>query len=764
MLVLRPARSATGLAIGRLPIGVSPGDLNLLVVTLDTTRADRLGPYGYASAETPTLDRLAREGVVFEHAVTSAPLTLPSHSTMFTGRVPPVHGVRDNGGFFLDPGQETLAERLDARGFQTSAFVAAYVLDSKWGLDQGFETYVDEFDLSKHKSISLGSIQRPANEVVDRALAWLEQHAGGRFFTWVHLYDPHAPYEAPEPYASRHAVRPYDAEIAFTDAQVGRLVGHLDDRGLLDRTIVMVIGDHGESLTEHGEGTHGFFIYEGVARVPFIVRAPYSTMRGTRIGEVVRSVDFMPTALELVGLPPSTDGQGTSLVPLMTGAARDLGLEAYAESLYPLHHFGWSDLRMLRDGRYKLIAAPRPELYDLQADPDESANLFESRRALGERMLGRLRELEAQWARGQPAKPAATEIDPDARARLAALGYVGSFVTTAAPDEDRTGLADPKDKIDVFNRLHTARDLSNDEGKFEEAVATVREVLAEDPTIINAWFMLGNLYVKENRQEEAIPCFQRVLALKPDYEMAIVNMANAYRHIGKEEEALVGYRRYLELDPRSAQVRYQTAQILIDRGELGEAAGMLRAALEIEPKMAASRNALGVIALRTGDPRAAEREIRAAIDERPDVRLAHFNLALLAEERGDLQTALAEYRREIELHPTSYKAQFNLGRLYERLGDRAAQADAFRRAIEINRYFSEGHIYLAKLYLDTGQRLDEAARLARRGIELNPRSPYAALGHYVLADVLNRQGRYREAEREAALGRAVEARHGRKGE
>jgi arylsulfatase A-like enzyme/Tfp pilus assembly protein PilF len=764
LVLLRPARSATGVAIGRLPFGVSAGDLNLLVVTLDTTRADRLGPYGYAGAETPTLDRLAREGVVFEQAVTSAPLTLPSHSTMFTGQVPPVHGVRDNGGFFLDPGQVTLAERLHERGFRTAAFVAAYVLDSKWGLDQGFDTYVDEFDLSKHKSISLGAIQRPANEVVDRALAWLDQHSGGRFFTWVHLYDPHAPYEAPEPYASRHAGRPYDGEIAFTDAQVGRLVARLDDRGLLDRTVVMVIGDHGESLTEHGEGTHGFFIYEGVARVPFIVRAPYSTMRGKRIGEVVRSVDLLATALELVGLPPPGTGQGTSLVPLMTGAARDLGLEAYAESLYPLHHFGWSDLRLLRDGRYKLIAAPRPELYDLQTDPHESQNLFESRRALGDRMIGRLRELEAGWAEGQPVRPVATEIDPDARARLAALGYVGSFVTTAAPDENRTGLADPKDKIDVFNRLHTARDLSNEEGKFEEAVATVREVLAEDPTIINAWFMLGNLYVKENRQEEAIPCFQRVLALKPDYEMAIVNMANAYRHIGKEEEALVGYRRYLELDPRSAQVRYQTAQILIDRGELDEAAGMLRAALETEPKLAAARNALGVIALRTGDPRAAEREIRAAIDQRPDVRLAHFNLALLAEERGDLQTALAEYRREIELHPTSYKAQFNLGRLYERLGDRQAQADAFGRAIEINPYFSEGHIYLAKLYLDTGQRLDEAARLARRGIELNPRSTYAALGHYVLADVLNRQGRHREAEREAALGRAAEARHGRKGE
>jgi arylsulfatase A-like enzyme/Tfp pilus assembly protein PilF len=752
-------RSASQLALGHLPAGVRQADLNVLVITLDTTRADRIGAYGYAGIQTPNLDRLAREGVLFEQAASPAPLTLPAHSSLFTGKFPPEHGVRDNGGFFLDPRETTLAEILKGRGFQTGAFIGAYVLDSKWGINQGFDTYFDHFDLSKYKAISLGAIQRPGNEVVDEGLKWLDHVGSSRFFGWMHLYDAHSPYEPPEPYKSIYRDRPYVGEIAFDDAQVGRVVSYLDAHGLLDKTIIIVMGDHGESLTEHGEATHGFFVYESTVHVPLIVRAPFSAMRGgRRVADVVRSVDVMPTVLEMLGVPPPGGIEGVSIAPLMTGAVKELGLETYSEAMYPLHHFGWSDLRAMRTGRFKLIAAPRPELYDLQDDPGEHHDVFAGRQALGQRMLDRLREREGRFAKRDPNETQPTEVDPDARARLAALGYVGTFVATKAPDEARSGLADPKDKVGLFNKITRARDISKDDGAFDEVVTMLNAVVREDPNVIDAWFMLGNVYAKVGRAREAIPYFQHALALKPDDDMAVVNLANVYRQIGRDDEALVGFRRFLQLDPKNAQVRYSTAEILLDRGDLDEAEDELRQAIAIEPNLVVARNALGVVALKRGDATTAEREIRAAVAENPDVRLAHFNLALVAEERGQWREAIAEYREEIELHPqASYKAWFNLGKIYAQLGDRDSQADAYRHAIESNPSFAEGHLYLAKLYLDLGQRFDEALALARKGIALGPDGEYAPLGHYVIADIYSRQGRRADAEQEAARGRTLEA-------
>jgi choline-sulfatase len=753
----RAVKSASGVELGRFAPGAAP-DLNVLLVTLDTTRADRLGAYGFADAGTPVLDRLARDGALFLHATSSAPLTLPSHASIFTGRFPPAHGVRDNGGFFLEDREQTLAETLSGRGYDTAGFVAAYVLDSKWGTHQGFSHYVDDFDLSRYRAISLGAIQRPGNEVVDRTLEWLEKSRASRFFAWVHLYDPHTPYEAPEPFKTTFAGRPYQAEISFTDAQVGRLLAFLEARALLDRTLVVVVGDHGESLGDHGEQAHGFFIYESVTRVPLIVRAPFAAMKGRTIADPVRTVDIAPTILDMLGVGPSEAIDGRSLVPLLTGATNEMGLESYAEALYPRHHFGWSDLRALREGRFKLIAAPRPELYDLEADPTEQTNLYESRRALGDRMLGRLDEMEARWSKAAAGRPVqAVEVDPEAKARLAALGYVGSFVATATDGSQRAGLADPKDKIHLFNLISRARDMTKDEHAFGEVVGMLRKVVDEDPKVIDAWFMLGNVHAARGRTVEAIDFFTRALALKPDDEMAVINMANAYRNLGRDEEALVGYRRFLQLDPRNAQVRYEAAQILIDRGELDEASGLLREALTLEPKLAAARNALGVVAIRRGDFAGAEREIRGALQQKPDVRLAHFNLAVLAEERGDTRAAVAEYQQEIAEHPnSSFKAAFNLGRLLGRLGDRQGHERELRRAIDINPRFAEGCFYLAKLYLDQGREFDEAIALAKRGLDLGPTSAYAPLGHYVLADIYSRRGQLEASRREAALGRERE--------
>lgn len=751
----RETTTLQGVDLGALPAHVARDRLNLVVITLDTTRADHIGAYGSTLVETPAFDRLAREGTLFAQTMSSAPLTLPAHSSMFTGRFPPEHGVRDNGGFFLADEQTTLAETLKAQGFATGAFIAAFVLDGKWGISQGFDEYFDDFDLAERRGRSIGNIQRPGNEVVDKALPWIDGVKDSRFFAWIHLYDPHTPYDPPEPFKTQYKGHPYRGEVAFTDSQVGRVIAFLEQRNLLDRTVVAVLGDHGESLGDHGEDSHGFFIYESVTHVPFVLRAPFAKTGARRVDEPVRLVDLSPTLLDLVGLPAMPNVSGRSLVPLMTGDVVELGLEGYAEAMYPLHHFGWSDLRALRSGRYKLIDAPRPELFDLARDPRETTNIFDERRAVGDGMVARLREMEQQFAHAPTSQPA-EDVDPDVRARLAALGYVGSFVATA--DDPRSDRADPKDKIDLFNRIGEARDLGREDGGFERAAAMLADVVKADPKVIDAWFLLGNLYFKEGRYREAIAHFRNVLELKPDYDLAVINMAHAYRRLGDDAAAMAGYERYLQLDPKDAYVRYQVGEVFLDRGDLDRAEQVFRQALALDPKVASATNALGVIAYRRGDAAAGERLIREAIATKDDVKLARYNLALIAEERNDLQTAEREYLEELKRHPDSYKAAFNLSLLYERAGQRALRIDALRQSIEGNRAFGEGHIFLAKAYVEDGTNLDEAARLARKGLELSPDPAVAPLGHYILADVYNRQGRPREAAVEVARARAAEAR------
>ena len=753
-LGVRPPRSATsstGAALGALAPSARQEALNVVVVTLDTTRWDRLGAYGDRAAQTPNLDRLAAEGVLFEQAITSVPLTLPAHSTLFTGLLPPRHGVRDNGGYVLDPKHTTLAHMLKDGGWKTGAFVGAFVLDGRWGLDQGFDTYVDDFDVAKYKTASVGNVARRANEVTDTALSWLEKNSNDPFFAWIHYYDAHTPYDPPEPYRSRFKKQPYAGEIAFVDSQLGRVLQWLDARDLTRRTIVVAIGDHGESLNEHGEGTHGLFIYESTTRVPFIIRAPFGKTAGRRVSSTVRSEDVMPTLLDLIGRSVPGDIQGRTLVPLMTGAAGDLNLDAYSESLYPRNHYGWSELRALRAGRFKYIAAPKPELYDLERDPGELENLHDQRRSLADRMASELQRLSAETpeaARGPSA------VDPETRERLAALGYIGSFTPVAG--EAGAALPDPKDKIDIFN-LMTAAQESGSGTTDESRIDRLRRVVSLDPKIVDAWVMLGNEYFRLRQFHTALEQFKRALALSPDSDLATINMAATYRSLGDYNAAILGFERYLRNDPKNAWVRYQLGELFVDLNQLEKAEAAFQQALADDVRVASARNALGVVAMKRGDLAKAEREIRAAIAQKPDVKLAHFNLALLAESRKDFQTAIREYRTEIDTQPNAFKAAFNLGKLYEQLGNVSEQEAAFRKAIELNPRFAEGYFYLAKLYLDQGRNYDEAVDLARQGLRIGAPSEFAPLGHYVLADLYNRRGQHAEGQREADRGRAREA-------
>ena len=443
--------SPLGLAILRalqvLVSGGPPDELNLMLITLDTFRADRLGAYGSRRGLTPHLDRFAEEGVLFETTQSVAPLTLPAHASLFTGRFPPGHGVHENAAVLGDrSGGDTLAEVLARSGFQTGAFVAATVLDRSRGLNRGFSHY----DAVRPRLDAYGRQhgRRRADQVVARAVQWLDVVAGSRFLAWLHFYDAHAPYESPPPYRDGHG-HPYDGAIAYIDSQIGQLLEVLERRGLLDRTVVVVVGDHGESLGDHGEWTHGLFVYQSVLHVPLMIRAPLPALRGRRVSGLTRSVDVMPTVLELLGVRHEERMDGGSLLPLVAGARPDL--DAYAENLYPNLRFGWGTVRALRSGRFKVIDTPRPELYDLQHDPGEQQNLFESRRDVAEAMLQRLRRDEYLPTDGRGAEPGA--IDPELQKRLNALGYVSVARSAALLDAHGDGARDPKDMVATFNRL-----------------------------------------------------------------------------------------------------------------------------------------------------------------------------------------------------------------------------------------------------------------------------------------------------------------------
>jgi arylsulfatase A-like enzyme len=416
--------------------------LNVVIITLDTTRADRLPAYGFMDTVMPAIDELAREGVVFDQAMSVAPLTLPAHTSLFTGLFPPTHGVRDNADEALAARHTTLAEVLQARGFRTGAFVGSIVLGADRGLAQGFDRY-SGVDTGRPEPGAFGPAarQRRADEVVSDAIDWLDAVADARFLLWAHLYDPHRPYDPPEPYRSAY----YDAyigEIAFADSRIGRLLGALDDRHLLERTMVIVAADHGESLGDHGEPDHGVFLYDSVLRVPLIIRTP--GISSGRVGAVVRLTDVMPTVLDLLGVP-APDMEGVSLVDLLNGRRNTLDLEAYSESEYP-RRLGCGPLRALRDGRFKLIDGPRPELYDLERDPFEQRNIYDERRETAAAMMRRLQSLgRGGTAAGAQLSAGPTLIPGPLTEALAALGYVGSRATrTPATSEP---LPDAKDCI-----------------------------------------------------------------------------------------------------------------------------------------------------------------------------------------------------------------------------------------------------------------------------------------------------------------------------
>ncbi|TET69948.1 MAG: tetratricopeptide repeat protein [Candidatus Aminicenantes bacterium] len=738
------------------PLDVS--ELNILFFTLDTTRADHLGCYGYDRAETPNMDRLAETGILFKNATCQVPLTLPSHSSMFTGTYPFYHGVRDNGGFYLEPERTTLAEVLKVHGMATSAFVGAFVVDSRWGLDQGIDYYYDNFDFAKYKRISLDSVQREGGEVIEAFFEWFEKNYQKKFFSWIHFYDPHTPYDPPEPYKTRFSKWNwglYDGEIAYVDELIGKVLDKLIEKDVLKKTLIVIVGDHGESLGQHKENAHGFFIYDAAISVPLIIKLPSQSLKAKKVNARVETIDIMPTLLQILGLPLPSEVQGKSLLPLILDKHSNQERFAYSETYYPRYHFGWSELKSLQNSRYKYIQAPRPELYDIVNDPNELTNIYRQEIRIGKQFEEKLNSLLEKMSAEGIEEKGPQKLDEEAMEKLMALGYVGGF--TSQSELGKSGdLPDPKDKIHLFNKIKMAEG-NFAEDKLDGALERITEVIEEDPLIKEARRVRARIFLKTNKLEEAIEECKEALKIDPEYEAAIFSLAHAYKRLKKYEEAITGYERLMQLDPRDHKAAYNLGEIYMKMDDIDKAIFYLQKAIDLEPERSSmAHNLLGTAYFEKEMLEQAEAEFNKALEMRLHIPDGHFNLALVYEERNELRRAVEEYKKEIELHPAAYPAHFNLAKLYVKIGSPHKGIEHFKEAIKHKKDFANGYLFLAKAYLDLGENFDEVVRFAKKGLELAPESEYAPLAHFILADIYNRLGQTDKYHEELRKGQQLQ--------
>src|SRR3989475_5826151 len=467
--------------------------LNVVVVTIDTLRPDHVQCYGYRHVETPTLDSLAQRGVLFEQAVAQAPLTPPSHASIFTGQYPTAHHVRNTGGFILPSSSRPLAKIVQERGWDLAAFIGSAVLKKIFGFNLGFAVYDDQMPKHGPKDEFREDPERRAGVVVDRAIQWLNAQSGKPFFLWVHLYDPHLPYDAPSPFRERYRDHPYDGEIAYTDRELGRLIDAVGKKAA-QNTIIAVLSDHGESLGEHGEYTHGVFLYDATLRIAFLMAGP-GIPAGLRIKQQVRSIDFLPTLLELMGGKAPDQVQGASLVPALSGKPVATGV-SYGETLYPKMNMGWAELRSIRSGQWKYVRAPKPELYDLARDAGETINVIRQHPAEAQRFETVLNGVVSPGGGGTAEKVETRLVNEQAMEELRSLGYLSGF---APRTYELTGEgADPKDRVHILELLDEAESPTSKASDSRRS-GLLGQALAEDPANPSLYYQLGARYEKAGR-------------------------------------------------------------------------------------------------------------------------------------------------------------------------------------------------------------------------------------------------------------------------
>jgi arylsulfatase A-like enzyme len=566
------AALALGACGGSEPLrrGAAAG-FDVALVTLDTTRADRLGAYGYEKAETPNLDRLAREGVLFADAVSPAPITLVAHASILTGLDPDRHGVRHNGQYRLDPSQVTLAEVLQANGYETAAFISGFVLDARYGLAQGFDTYDDRTEAFEKQPFG-GLGERSAKEVTDAALDWLGKRSDAKpLFLWVHFYDPHAEYKPPEAFRQRFPDNPYDGEIAYVDSQVGRLVEAFENTGR--KLLIVVAGDHGESFGEHSEYSHGRLLYETTQRVPLFLWSKAAIQRARVVDDVVVGlVDIFPTVLDLLSLRDEVPRDGITLRLARQGRDRAL----YMETMMAYLDNGWAPLHALRRHEDKYIFAPKPEYYDLTRDARERGNLYAEKEPT--RLVD---ELARRMKEGPSAKDVAAQAsapDPQSLRTLQALGYLAGAGRSSAAEGT---LPDPKDMIEVLKLAIESRSLRR-EGKFEDALARAQKALALAPGDHEVIEENALAYIDLNRLPEAEVALRAYVALKPNANILIM-LAQILRETGRAHDAKELLQSAMKLEPDHGGVMITWGDFLAAEHKYAEAIQWYQRAKQVDP-------------------------------------------------------------------------------------------------------------------------------------------------------------------------------------
>jgi arylsulfatase A-like enzyme/Tfp pilus assembly protein PilF len=698
---------------------------NVILITIDTLRADHLPVYGYSNVKTPNIDRLAESSLLFQDVIAEVPLTLPSHTSLLTGLLPTKHGVRDNATFVLDPKITTLAETLKSDGYATAAFVSSVVLDSRQQLNQGFDLYYDNFEESGVEEAPGAGIERRAADTEKEAEEWLMLNKDKKSFVWIHFYDPHDPYKPPEPYKSEYASNRYDGEIAYTDEVIGKLLTKLEELQLMNKTILILTADHGESLGEHGEPTHGIFLYDSTIKVPLLIRLPEGKPK--RIPDLARHIDIAPTVLDWLGIFPDPSVQGKSLVQLIQGKEKQKRI-AYSESKFGELHYGWSPLESMTSSDYKFINAPKAELYARKEDPRETNNIIQQKNSIAKVLKDDLQEIlkTASTADLQ----STTKVNPEMEEKLRALGYVST--TMQSTPESRK--IDPKDKIYLHRHLAEAYSAIT-EKNYPQVIEKLSPLLKESAdkqsfNIVEAHYLAGIAYAHLRQYPKAIEALQTTIRLRPDHTQALYNLAFAYHVTENYQEAEKYYKVIFAFQKDYLPAVVGLAKLYRVMNQPAEADQYFRKAVDayqkslLETKGSAARSkihrSLAEIYFNANDMNRAEENLKAAIELTPQEPALHYNLAQMYEARNQPLKAIEEYRKEIEISPSNYMAQNNLGLLYRQVGQLDVAIESFRQVLKIIPGDVQASYSLAETSLMAGRNLDEALRMARYVVRQKP--------------------------------------------
>jgi choline-sulfatase len=673
-----------------LVCGISPGGApflppvtdsrtSVILISVDTLRADRLSCYGYHGLQTSAIDALTERGTLFSQVTSQVPLTLPSHVSLFTSTYPFVNGIEDNGQR-LGPHVSTLATVLKSRGYRTAAFVGGFVLDGRFGLNQGFDVYSSSFDFHEQEETNSGDVKRPGEEVVRDATKWLAENSSEPFFVFLHLYDLHTPYNLP--LATRHSFHSsgYEAELEYVNRVLGSFWDFLVQRGLWEKTLLVFISDHGEGLGEHGEDTHGSFIYQSTVRVPLIFHWPtQGDSFPERVDEPVSLMDVSPTILEFLGSGQLENSQGRSLLGLLKQESPDSGREVYTGSLYAHNHFGCSGLSSLRVGRYKYTEAPKPEFYDLAQDPNEKTNLYPHEKALALTFRERLLSLRGRFNRAHGSDPSA--LTAEDITKLGSLGYVAPSSTYSKPGESGP---DPKDLVSDFKEFSRSRALASS-GKFSEANTLLKRLLRKRPELLDVRIALG------------------------------VNM----QKLGQHRNAVENFRRVLKADPTNIQAHFDLATSYFALHQFDEAIKEADATLAIAPYYTRAEELLGSIFFQRKEYDQARAHFTSILMFAPDDYAAHFNLGVLAIMESQLEEGESQLRLALRAYPQSAEAHNAWGSLCFRRGDLEGARLEFAKSIQLQHNFAQAHYNLALVFLKQ-MKNDEAARELHLALAANP--------------------------------------------